>query len=57
MVGHNPGIEELVRMLTGEEHIMSTSLAHVQLATKGWNEIFRGKLLADLSEHVKSIPL
>jgi phosphohistidine phosphatase len=32
VVGHNPGVEELVLMLTGETHPMSTcSLAHIKL--------------------------
>jgi phosphohistidine phosphatase len=31
MVGHNPGLEQLVNMLSGEEHVMPTcSLVHVQ---------------------------
>ena len=31
IVGHNPGLEELVELLTGEIHLMSTcSLAHVK---------------------------
>jgi phosphohistidine phosphatase SixA len=30
IIGHNPGLEELVEMLTGEIHLMPTcSLAHV----------------------------
>src|SRR5215469_341794 len=49
MVGHNPGLEELVSMITGEEHILPTcSLAHIQFAINNWNEInykTRGKLL------------
>ena len=49
MVGHNPGLEQLVKMLTGEEHTMSTcSLVHVQLRINSWSEIeykTRGKLL------------
>ncbi len=32
MIGHNPGLEQLVNMLTGEEHAMRTcSLVHIQL--------------------------
>ena len=49
MVGHNPGVEELVRLLTGEEHIMPTcSLVHIKFSVNSWNEInykSRGKLL------------
>jgi phosphohistidine phosphatase len=37
IVGHNPGLEELVEMLTGEIHIMPTcSLAHVKLNVGTW---------------------
>jgi phosphohistidine phosphatase len=49
MVGHNPGLEQLVDMLTGEQHTMSTcSLVHVQLRINSWNEMnykTKGKLL------------
>jgi phosphohistidine phosphatase len=49
MVGHNPGLEQLVNMLSGEEHTMPTcSLVHVQLRMNGWTEIdyeTQGKLL------------
>jgi phosphohistidine phosphatase len=49
MVGHNPGIEELVSMIAGEEHVMPTcSLVHIRFDINSWNEInnkSRGKLL------------
>ncbi len=49
MVGHNPGLEQLVSMLSGEEHIMPTcSLAHIQLRINSWTEVdyeTKGKLL------------
>lgn len=49
MVGHNPVLEELVGMITGEEHIMPTcSLMHIQFSVNSWNEVdykCRGKLL------------
>lgn len=49
IIGHNPGLEQLVRMLTGEEHAISTcSLAHIQLRLSSWSEIenkTKGKLL------------
>lgn len=49
MVGHNPGLEELVGMITGEEHTMPTcSLMHIQFSVNSWNEVdykCRGKLL------------
>jgi phosphohistidine phosphatase SixA len=37
VVGHSPGVEELVQMLTGETHPMSTcSLAHIKLHVDRW---------------------
>ncbi len=40
IVGHNPGLEELVEMLTGEIHLMPTcSLAHVKLRVDKWSNI------------------
>jgi phosphohistidine phosphatase len=49
IVGHNPGVEELVSMSTDEEHLMPTcSLAHIQFSVNSWNELnfkSRGKLL------------
>ena len=49
IVGHNPGLEELVEMLTGEIHIMPTcSLAYIKLmGIQSWLEIdynTKGKL-------------
>ena len=48
MVGHNPGLEELVSMLTGETHSLSTcSLVHIQLRVNKWAELdnkTKGKL-------------
>jgi phosphohistidine phosphatase len=49
LVGHNPGLEQLVNMLSSEEHTMPTcSLVHVQLCINTWSEIdykTKGKLL------------
>jgi len=40
IVGHNPGLEELVELLTGEIHLLSTwSLAHVKFRVDKWSEI------------------
>jgi len=40
IIGHNPGLEELVEMLTGEFHIMPTcALAHVKLRVQRWVDI------------------
>jgi len=42
IVGHNPGLEELVEMLTGEIHLMPTcSLAHVKFRVDKWSEQLR----------------
>jgi phosphohistidine phosphatase len=40
IVGHNPGLEELVEMLTGEIHLIPTcSLAHVKFRVGKWSDI------------------
>jgi len=40
IVGHNPGLEELVELLTGEIHLMPTcSLAYVKFRVNKWSEI------------------
>ena len=40
IVGHNPDLEELVELLTGEIHLMPTcSLAHVKFRVDKWSEI------------------
>jgi phosphohistidine phosphatase len=40
IVGHNPGLEELVEMLTGETHPLPTcSFAHIKLHVDGWLDI------------------
>jgi phosphohistidine phosphatase len=47
LVGHNPGIENLIRALTGETHSMPTAaLAVIDLETNRWSEInsLTGKL-------------
>jgi phosphohistidine phosphatase len=39
-IGHNPGLEELVEMLTGEIHLMPTcSMVHVKLSVDKWSDI------------------
>ena len=49
IVGHNPAIEELVELLTGETHIMPTcSLASIKLSVDNWldvNNHSKGKLV------------
>ena len=48
IIGHNPGLEELVSMLTRESHSMSTcSHVHIQLRINKWTEMdnkTKGKL-------------
>ena len=40
IVGHNPGLEDLVELLTGEIHLMPTcSLAHVKFRVGKWSDI------------------
>jgi phosphohistidine phosphatase len=40
IIGHNPGLEELVEMLTGEIHLMPTcSLAHIKLRVDKWSDV------------------
>lgn len=49
IVGHNPAIEELVELLTGETHLMPTcSLASIKLNVDKWLEVnnhSKGKLV------------
>ncbi len=49
IVGHNPGMEELVADLTGQgEHFTTANIAHVELPITSWsqlNEDAPGKLL------------
>jgi phosphohistidine phosphatase len=59
IVGHNPGLEELVEMLTGEIHLMSTcSLAHVKFRVDKWSDIDNkikreGRDMAAARSHLK----
>jgi phosphohistidine phosphatase len=41
VIGHNPGLEELVKILSGEEYsVMPTcALAHVRLDIQSWSDI------------------
>ena len=44
MVGHNPGIQELVEQLTGQEEGMSTAaLAYIRAPVRKWPELAGGK--------------
>jgi len=50
IVGHNPGLEELVELLTGEIHLMPTcSLAHVKLNVDKWSDI-DNKIIGQVAE-------
>ncbi|MDQ6668716.1 MAG: hypothetical protein M3Y53_10915 [Thermoproteota archaeon] len=50
IIGHNPGLEELVEMLTGEIHLMPTcSLVHVKLNVDKWSDI-NNKINGEVSE-------
>jgi len=40
VVGHNPGVEELLRLSTGREEVMPTAaLAHIILPIRVWSEM------------------
>ncbi len=40
VVGHNPGVEELLRLLTGREEVVPTAaLAHLTLPIRRWSEM------------------
>lgn len=40
MVGHNPALEELISILTGESHSLSTcSLVHIRIRINKWTEL------------------
>ena len=50
IIGHNPGLEELVEMLTGEIHLMPTcSLARVKLHVDKWSDV-DNKIKGEVSE-------
>ena len=54
IIGHNPGLEELVEMLAGEIHLMPTcSLAHVKLHVDKWSEI-DNKIKGKVASYVAS---
>jgi phosphohistidine phosphatase len=40
LVGHNPGMEELLEVLTGlQERMPTAALAHIELPVRHWNEV------------------
>lgn len=53
LVGHNPGMEELLALLVGgEQHMPTASLARVLLHSKKWDKVPGGK--AELDSFVKA---
>ena len=51
VIGHNPGLEELIEVLTGEMHELATcDLAVIELPTKKWSNlnIRQGKLIDEI---------
>lgn len=53
LVGHNPGMEELLALLVGgEQHMPTGSLARVLLHSKRWDKVPGGK--AELNSFVKA---
>jgi phosphohistidine phosphatase len=49
IVGHNPGFEQLVEILTSELHAMPTAaLAQIELQIESWSETIRGGRLNNL---------
>jgi phosphohistidine phosphatase len=57
IVGHNPGLEELIEKLTGEYHIMPTcTLAHIEFDMEKWSALLprrtdHGRLVDTLRPH------
>ena len=48
LVGHNPGLEELIRLLTGRSVIMATgALAKVDIALADWRSITKDEVTLD----------
>ena len=51
VVGHNPGLESLVEVLTGEDEIMPTAaIAHIRVAVESWSDLARGSQIGTLVE-------
>jgi phosphohistidine phosphatase len=43
LIGHNPGMEELLKILTGQDHHLSTAtLASIELDFEKWNKVRGG---------------
>jgi len=46
VVGHNPGMEDLLRMLTGRlESMSTTTLAEIEIDTEAWSNVSAGKCI------------
>ena len=53
VIGHNPGIEELVYQLCGEYRVMPTcALAVIDLQIAQWDELFSSSVSGELSRYI-----
>ena len=53
VIGHNPGIEELVYQLCGEYRVMPTcALAVIDLQIAQWDELFSASVSGELSRYI-----
>jgi len=57
LVGHNPGIEELISLLTGSsQHMPTAALAKIRLeGADDWSEISQAKAILELTIKPKDI--
>jgi phosphohistidine phosphatase len=57
LVGHNPGMEELLRLLTDRvEHMATGTLAKIDLKAAGWSKVLEGKGSLDWIVKPKELP-
>jgi phosphohistidine phosphatase len=57
MIGHNPGVEELLAFLTGEHRRMPTcALAKIKLGTASWKDVKAGEGSLDWFMTPKELP-
>jgi phosphohistidine phosphatase len=56
LVGHNPGMEELLALLVGvEQHMPTASLAKIALSSKKWDKIVAEKGVLESFVHAKEL--
>ena len=56
VVGHNPGLEELLSLLVGqEEHMPTSSLAKLSLSVKKWDRVAGEKAVLDWFVKAKTL--